>query len=95
MRPEIVACARAASGVEAEFAFVPHSGPFARGIHVTVQARLKRARDIEPRSWGRCASYYADAPFVRVSARRAAREGRRRQQLRASLGAQPTAAPWP
>jgi len=29
--PEIAACARAASGVEADFAFVPHSGPFARG----------------------------------------------------------------
>ena len=25
--------------------FVPHSGPFARGIHVTVQARLQRADD--------------------------------------------------
>src|SRR4029079_2423843 len=37
--PEITALARAASGAEAEFAFVPHSGPFARGIHATVQAR--------------------------------------------------------
>ncbi len=41
--PEIAACAKAASGVEADFAFVPHSGPFARGIHVTVQAALKTA----------------------------------------------------
>ncbi len=40
--PEIQACARAASGVDADFAFVPHSGPFARGIHVTVQATLAR-----------------------------------------------------
>lgn len=40
--PEIVACARAATGVTAEFAFVPHSGPFARGIHVTVQGTLKK-----------------------------------------------------
>ena len=38
--PEIAACARAASGIEAQFNFVPHSGPFARGIHVTVQAPL-------------------------------------------------------
>jgi N-acetyl-gamma-glutamylphosphate reductase len=37
--PEITACAKlAASGHRAELNFVPHSGPFARGIHVTVQA---------------------------------------------------------
>jgi N-acetyl-gamma-glutamyl-phosphate reductase len=40
--PEVVACARAATGVTAEFAFVPHSGPFARGIHVTVQGSSKK-----------------------------------------------------
>jgi N-acetyl-gamma-glutamyl-phosphate reductase len=40
--PEIMACAKAASGVEAEFAFVPHSGPFARGIHATVQAVTRK-----------------------------------------------------
>src|SRR5579875_3570116 len=43
--PEVAACARAASGVEAEFSFVPSSGPFARGIHVTVQAPLARPMD--------------------------------------------------
>ncbi len=43
--PEITACAAAASGVSADFAFVPHSGPFARGIHATVQATLKSPRD--------------------------------------------------
>src|SRR5687767_6675428 len=43
--PEVAACARAASGVEAEIAFVPHSGPFARGIHVTVQGTLKSPFD--------------------------------------------------
>ena len=31
--PEITALATAASQVKAEFNFVPHSGPFARGIH--------------------------------------------------------------
>jgi N-acetyl-gamma-glutamyl-phosphate reductase len=36
--PEVAALAEAASGVGADFAFVPHSGPFARGIHMTVQA---------------------------------------------------------
>jgi N-acetyl-gamma-glutamyl-phosphate reductase common form len=63
--PEVIGCARAATGIEAEFAFVPHSGPFARGIHVTVQARLARPLD----SAGvRVAlrEFYARAPFVRV-----------------------------
>jgi N-acetyl-gamma-glutamyl-phosphate reductase common form len=66
--PEIVACARAATGVEAELAFVPHSGPFARGIHVTVQARLTRALDAA-QARGALKEYYARAPFVRVSER--------------------------
>ena len=63
--PEITACAAAASGVTAEINFVPHSGPFARGIHVTVQATLKRpvstAQAIEA-----LAAYYEGCPFVRV-----------------------------
>ena len=63
--PEITACAAAATGVAAEFNFVPHSGPFARGIHVTVQASLKRpltsAQALES-----LAAYYQDCPFVRV-----------------------------
>jgi N-acetyl-gamma-glutamyl-phosphate reductase common form len=63
--PEILALAKAASGVEAEFAFVPHSGPFARGIHVTVQARLKSARDAAA-VINLLREYYAGAPFVRV-----------------------------
>ncbi|HYL01681.1 MAG TPA: N-acetyl-gamma-glutamyl-phosphate reductase [Steroidobacteraceae bacterium] len=66
--PEIVAGARAATGVEAELAFVPHSGPFARGIHVTVQARLTRALDARE-ARGALAEYYARAPFVRVGER--------------------------
>jgi N-acetyl-gamma-glutamyl-phosphate reductase common form len=64
--PEIAACAQAASGVAAEFAFVPHSGPFARGIHMTVQARLKAPLDTA----GVLAvlrDFYAQSPFVRVT----------------------------
>lgn len=63
--PEIVACARAASGVEADIAFVPHSGPFARGIHVTVQAALRAAMDTS-RVLGALREFYANSPFVRV-----------------------------
>jgi N-acetyl-gamma-glutamyl-phosphate reductase common form len=66
--PEIVACARAASGVEADFAFVPHSGPLARGIHVTVQASLKSPVDTS-RVLATLQEFYADAPFIRVTDR--------------------------
>ena len=63
--PEILACAKLATGIEAELNFVPHSGPFARGIHVTVQASLKKsigtAQALEALK-----SYYKDCPFVRV-----------------------------
>ena len=63
--PEIIACAKLATGVETELNFVPHSGPFARGIHVTVQACLKKpiatAQALEALK-----SYYQNCPFVRV-----------------------------
>jgi N-acetyl-gamma-glutamyl-phosphate reductase len=57
--------ARAASGRDFQLAFVPHSGPFARGIHATVQAKLARPLD----SAGAIAAlrdFYAGKPFVRV-----------------------------
>jgi N-acetyl-gamma-glutamyl-phosphate reductase common form len=64
--PEITELARAASDVGAEFNFVPHSGPFARGIHVTVQATaarpIKTAELIEALS-----SFYRGQPFIHVS----------------------------
>jgi N-acetyl-gamma-glutamyl-phosphate reductase len=63
--PEIRACAQAASGVDADFAFVPHSGPFARGIHVTVQATLAAPTDTAT-VLAKLREYYAGAPFVRV-----------------------------
>src|SRR3954469_25155503 len=63
--PEITALAKAATGVEAEYAFVPHSGPFARGIHSTVQARLKSPRDAAS-AVALLREYYAGCPFVRV-----------------------------
>jgi N-acetyl-gamma-glutamyl-phosphate reductase len=64
--PEVAALARAAAGVEADFAFVPHSGPFARGIHVTVQAAA-----VEPISTHELLhalrEFYDQSVFVRVS----------------------------
>jgi N-acetyl-gamma-glutamyl-phosphate reductase common form len=66
--PEISACAHAVTGVEADFAFVPHSGPLARGIHVTVQAALKSSLD-SGRVLAALRDFYAGAPFIRVSER--------------------------
>jgi N-acetyl-gamma-glutamyl-phosphate reductase len=63
--PEIAACAKRATGIDAEFNFVPHSGPFARGIHVTVQASLKKTLS-SAQALEAVASYYRDCPFVRV-----------------------------
>ncbi|HZO21109.1 MAG TPA: N-acetyl-gamma-glutamyl-phosphate reductase [Steroidobacteraceae bacterium] len=64
--PEVAACARAATGIDADFAFVPHSGPFARGIHVTVQAPLRSPNDTAAVLAG-LRDFYAAAPFVHVS----------------------------
>ena len=63
--PEITACAKRATGIEAEFNFVPHSGPFARGIHVTVQASLKGSTSTA-QALDALRSFYQDCPFVRV-----------------------------
>jgi N-acetyl-gamma-glutamyl-phosphate reductase len=63
--PEITALARAASGVGARIAFVPHSGPFARGIHATVQARLAKPMSGEEIR-AALAAFYAGGSFVRV-----------------------------
>lgn len=64
--PEIAAIARASSGVDAELSFIPHSAPFARGIHVTVQAvarrPLKSAQLLDA-----LREFYAGEPFVHVS----------------------------
>lgn len=63
--PEIAALCKAASGSEVNINFVPHSGPFARGIYATVQAKAKapvsaaQLRDV-------FATAYSDAPFIRV-----------------------------
>jgi N-acetyl-gamma-glutamyl-phosphate reductase common form len=64
--PEVAACARTAAGCEPQLAFVPHSGPFARGIHITLQAPLRRPLDTA-RLLAELADFYAQAPFVRVT----------------------------
>jgi N-acetyl-gamma-glutamyl-phosphate reductase common form len=64
--PEMQACLREACGVDADIAFVPHSGPFARGIHVTVQAELVSAHD-SAHVLAALRGFYAHAPFVRIT----------------------------
>jgi len=63
--PEMAAMTEAATGRATNVHFVPHSGPFTRGIHVTVQAKAA-----EPVSADMLndvfAEAYADAPFVNV-----------------------------
>jgi len=48
-------------------AFVPHSGPFVRGIHATVQFRLRTPMS-ENALTAKLAAFYAEAPFTRVAA---------------------------
>jgi N-acetyl-gamma-glutamyl-phosphate reductase len=63
--PEVAALAEAASGRKTNVHFVPHSGPFARGIHVTLQAKAtKPVTEEQVRKVYEAA--YADAPFVQI-----------------------------
>jgi N-acetyl-gamma-glutamyl-phosphate reductase len=66
--PEMRALLAAATGAaaEPEIQFVPHSGPFARGIHATVSARLARPATGDDLSQAAAAFYGAAAPFVHV-----------------------------
>ena len=64
--PEMAGLTSQASGRETNVRFVPHSGPFARGIHVTVQAKTiadvseKQLREVFE-------SAYATSPFVQIA----------------------------
>lgn len=64
--PEVVELAQAASGVKAEFNFVPHSGPFARGIHTTLQATAIKPIKT-PELIAALQDFYKHSPFIRVS----------------------------
>lgn len=63
--PEIARLMSVASGHETTVHFVPHSGPFARGIHVTLQARTKEAVS-EDQIRDLYVSAYANSPFVEI-----------------------------
>lgn len=63
--PEVETLCAAASGHRGKIHFVPHSGPFARGIYATVQARIlgdvsaQQVHDV-------FTAAYAAAPFVQI-----------------------------
>ncbi len=58
--------APAAGGVEPDVQFVPHSGPFVRGIHATLRLTLKEPIPAEDVGEG-LRAFYEGAPFVGVT----------------------------
>ncbi|HEX5787906.1 MAG TPA: N-acetyl-gamma-glutamyl-phosphate reductase [Woeseiaceae bacterium] len=63
--PEVTALAGQAAGLVPTLHFVPHSGPFARGIHLTLQATLADGVTAADVAAAFDASY-AGAPFIEV-----------------------------
>ncbi len=63
--PEVVEMCATATGTAPVLNFVPHSGPFARGIHMTLQATLKKPASTEEIKT-KLQDYYAPNPFVTV-----------------------------
>lgn len=63
--PEVARLSKTASGRSTAVHFVPHSGPFARGIHITLQAKASQAltEDTLRRVF---VDAYAESPFVNV-----------------------------
>ena len=67
MPDPLIALTRAATGNDVDLHFVPHSGPFARGIHATIYAPLSVSVSASELR-NHLADYYADAAFVSVEA---------------------------
>jgi len=63
--PEVVGISEALTGRRPALQFVPHSGPFARGIHVTVQGRLNKGVTVASLEDG-LRAFYAHSEFVSV-----------------------------
>jgi len=63
--PEICEFIRAASGTDTRVHFVPHSGPFARGIHATTQAKVS-APVSQQQLLDVYTEAYAGSPFVEI-----------------------------
>ncbi|MEY4376657.1 MAG: hypothetical protein RJB26_1207 [Pseudomonadota bacterium] len=63
--PEVEGIVANLTGVRPHLAFVPHSGPFARGIHLTAQAKLAKPMKTAD-VLAALRAFYAGQPFVRV-----------------------------
>ena len=64
--PEIASLAAAASGRETQVNFVPHSGPYARGIFATIQAKATASVSADE-LFAVFEHAYVNAPFVRIT----------------------------
>jgi len=61
--PEVLGICKSITGIQADLKFIPHSGPFSRGIYLTLQSHLKEPlTDIEIRE--SLHDFYADSRFV-------------------------------
>lgn len=63
--PEVVGITNHITGVKPALHFIPHSGPFARGIHMTLQATLKEPHSTQQLHDG-FATFYAHKSFVEI-----------------------------
>ncbi len=63
--PEVAALTHAATGVPLRLHFVPHSGPFARGIHATIFAPM-RTRVSAAQVREALQAWYSSSPLVHV-----------------------------
>jgi len=63
--PEVVGITNAITGVKPTLHFIPHSGPFARGIHMTLQASLKKPFTTQQLQ-DKFAAFYAGKDFVEI-----------------------------
>jgi N-acetyl-gamma-glutamyl-phosphate reductase len=65
--PEVRALTRAATGIDVTLRFIPHSGPFARGIHATIFSAMT-ARFSQDDVQAALRDYYSASAFVRIDA---------------------------
>jgi N-acetyl-gamma-glutamyl-phosphate reductase len=63
--PEVMGICEQLTGTRPRLHFIPQSGPFARGIHMTVQAQLQRAVTADALR-GELRDFYAGSEFVTV-----------------------------
>ena len=83
--PEVAGITEAVTRVRPELRFTPHSGPFARGIHMTLQATLKQTVSADELRH-KLTRFLCRQALRRSGGWHSADQGRGRQQLRAHRG---------